>query len=205
MMRQRRFNWRNIISAVPDFAFAAAFLITWLMPDYFGETMVRRFMFIMLIEFIVVHSTGFLGVVAIMDIDCIKKTLYFCGLFLFYCLFAGAFSATAGHPWPLYTFLGLTLAKFPAVVLERHDEKRQEALMGQWASMMAFYVVFVLLTAFIPVPRLGVTPDAVAAQGFKTQGIWVEQPYRVLAAGFLYFFSLGLVELFRKTGDHYDA
>src|SRR5262249_56195850 len=52
------------LSAVPDFGFAGACLVTWFRPTAFGNRMVHHIAMVMLLEFFVVHSAGFMGVVA---------------------------------------------------------------------------------------------------------------------------------------------
>ena len=61
---------------------------------------------------------------------------------------------------------------------------------------MMLYFVLVMLTAFIPIPRRGVTADI--AQRMRLpggSGLWVDQPHRAIAAAALYFLLLGVVEL----------
>jgi hypothetical protein len=48
----------------------------------------------------------------------------------------------------------------------------------------------------LPVPRFGLTPDVVLAQHLPSGGLWIEQPQRAMAFGFLYFVLVGLSELF---------
>jgi len=65
--------------------------------------------------------------------------------------------------------------------------------------MTGAYVGFAFLTTVIPLPVLGITAEVIAAQGFTESGIWIEQPYRVIAFGFLYFSALGLYELWSQV------
>jgi hypothetical protein len=45
-------------------------------------------------------------------------------------------------------------------------------------------------------PSFGITEDVIRRQAFTMQGLWVEDPYRVIAFGFLYFVASGLMELY---------
>ncbi len=60
--------------------------------------------------------------------------------------------------------------------------------------MVGAYVFGVFATIVLPVPRLGITPEVVAGQGFTSSGAWIEEPQRVIAFGVLYFTILGLFE-----------
>ena len=50
-----------VINAAPDFGLSGAYLITWFYPTAFGEHFVVHIMLVMLLEFIIVHSSGFMG------------------------------------------------------------------------------------------------------------------------------------------------
>ncbi len=149
-MAERRIVFRpsffGLLSAIPNFAIASTFLITWIDPERLGEQMVRRFMYIMLIEFLVVHSTGFLGALAFSTARRRRKALAFGGLVLLYSLFAAGFSMAHGSFWPLWTFWGLTLAKFPAVVLDPPPENGPQNVGCLWPSWWA-------LTCSVCLPR----------------------------------------------------
>ncbi len=193
-----RLTLKGFISSAPDFALAVTFLVTWVYPYAFGQRAVRYLMFVMLLEFIVMHSTGFLGSVGISNLPKKKKAMAFAGMLLFYSLFAGGFSAIYGSLWPLLSFWILTLAKFPSVVLESFTKKEKEALQKGWGTMVAVYVLGATITTFFPMPRLGITKEVIRAQVFKSSGLWIAQPWRVIAFGVLYFTILGMIELLRR-------
>ncbi len=184
---------RFTASAGFDLGLAAMFLITWIAPATFGERSVHHLVFIMLLEFLVVHSTGFLGAIAARDTPRRERVLMFTVLMAVYCLFAAAFSALYGGWWPLFAFLGLTLSKFPPVVLHPPDFDGQTVLMANWAAMTALYLGGAAITVMTAIPSLGVTPEIIAAQQFGIGGLWPEEPYRVMAFGTLYFTGLGLL------------
>lgn len=186
---------RMLWSAGPDFALAATFLITWIAPYTFGERSVHRFTFLMLLEFLVVHSTGFLGAISVLDNPLKTRIMMYAGLVAMYCLFAAGFCAMYGGPWPLFAFLILTLSKFPNIVLRPPDSDGQFIVMGNWAAMTALYLFGALLTLEQPIPPLGVTPEVIAAQQFGVGGEWPEQPYRVMAFGAFYFTGLGIISI----------
>ena len=131
---RRHVGLADVLSALPDFCLPATFLITWVRPLAFGDRMVAYLMLVMLLEFIVVHSAGFMG------------------------------SAAMGS-----------------------GDRRKGAV---------FYLVFVGITTVLPLPKLGITAAVVSAQELPGEGLWIEQPHRVIAFGFLYFSAWGISELY---------
>ncbi|HPO12077.1 MAG TPA: hypothetical protein PLI09_01425 [Candidatus Hydrogenedentes bacterium] len=185
-------------SAGFDFGLAAVFLITWTAPNTFGALSVHHLVFVMLLEFLVVHSTGFLGAIAARDSSLRQRVLMFSGLMVFYLLMAGGFSALYGGWWPLWAFMGLTLSKIPSVVLHPPDFEGQTVLMANWAAMTVLYLGGAAVTVMMPVPAWGVTKEIIAAQHFGIGGIWPDEPYRVMAFGALYFTGLGLLAIINE-------
>lgn len=186
---------RLLWSAGSDFWIASTFLLVWAKPGVLGQYSVRHFTFVMLIEFLVVHSTGFLGAIAAKDESGKYRLGMFTLLLALYSLFAAAFSAMYGGWWPLAAFLALTLSKFPTVVLQPPDLRGQDALITNWAAMTALYLGGAAFTAIYKIPAWGVTPEVIAAQDFGIGGLWPEEPYRPLAFGAVYFSGLGLVAM----------
>jgi hypothetical protein len=69
-------------------------------------------------------------------------------------------------------------------------------LQTSWAIGVFAYVMLVFATVILPVPAFGVTSEVIAKQGFTMRGLWIDEPYRMMAFGFLYFAVIGLSELF---------
>lgn len=59
-----------------------------------------------------------------------------------------------------------------------------------------FYLAFVFVTTLLPMPKLGITPAVVDAQDLPGSGLWIDEPHRVIAFGFLYFSTWGISELY---------
>jgi len=169
---------------------AAMFLITWFRPDTFGPLTVHHLTFVMIMEFLVVHSAGFMGAIAARDMPRRERLAIFSGLTLFYTLFAAGFSAMYGGWWPMWAFWGLIASRFPTVVLRPPSQRGQALLIMNWAGMVVLYLFGVLITAVADVPQFGVTDAVIAAQHFEAKGVWPEEPYRVMAFGGLYFAGL---------------
>lgn len=77
--------------------------------------------------------------------------------------------------------------------------------MKGWAISVALYVACCLVTAFLPMPRFGITPDVVAALHLPGSGLWIAEPHRVLAFGVLYFALTGWSELYDHAWLHAES
>jgi hypothetical protein len=58
------------------------------------------------------------------------------------------------------------------------------------------YLAGVILTAILPLPRLGIV-EPCTAYGLPAgaRGAWVDEPQRVLAFGLLYFLAVGVARI----------
>jgi len=187
---------KGLMAAAPDFVVAAAFLVTWLAPTTFGQEAVTYFMNVMLVEFFVVHATGSLGAIAISGLSRSMRATMFSGLAVVYFFLVGAASTICGSVWPLVAFYGLMLAKLPTVVFGMRQADGKKGTILWWPVMTVAYVMGAFVTAFLPLPRLGITAQVIKAQGFADEGgIWAEEPQRCIAFGFLYFAVLGVCAL----------
>lgn len=191
----------RIVTALPDLAIAVVFLITWIAPRTFGDRMVGFLMLVMLLEFIIVHASGFMGSVMFHDpLSARMKVKALLGFGAFYGIFALGFSLGFQAWWPLWTILLMTLNRMMIVLLGTiPDEQERAYILGGWAVSALCYIVFAMLTVFLPLPRFGITPAEVVAQDLPGSGLWVEQPHRVIAFGFLYFLATGISELYSHT------
>ena len=186
----------SILNAIPDFATAGAFLITWIAPATFGADALKRFMLVMLLEFVVVHSAAFMGTVAIAPASAAKRAFGILGFGAFYSLFAGGMGLAFHSWWPVFAFAGLTVNRLLGVLLGQVPDAEQKAFIQMgWAASVAFYVGGCFLTILLPIPALGITPAVVAAQHFTATGLWIAQPQRVLAFGVVYFALTGWSDL----------
>lgn len=200
--------WTRIaIASGTDLAIAASFLITWIRPYTFDERAVHKLTFLMLVEFLVVHSTGFFT--AFSSVDSMmafgssgenaerkarwRRALALGGLLMFYLLFCAGFSVSYGSAWPIVAFLGVSLPRFPALIRSGLGLDEMFRGMATWAAMTAMYLGAAALTVIGNVPPLGVTPEVIAAQQFGVGGVWPEQPYRALAFGAIYFTGMAIL------------
>lgn len=190
-------SWGRALSALPNFALAGTFLITWLWPYYFHQKMVAYLGVLMVMEFIIIHSSAFMGAVSTLKMARWKKTGAMFGLGAFYTLFVLAFCAISKASWPLWMFWGLTLNKLAGLWLGKTPTEEEEVrLVKSWSAPGALYILLGFVAVVSPVPELGVTQDVVQAQGIPGGGLFIKPPHHVMAFGVLYFAALGLSTLF---------
>lgn len=199
---------RGLAAAIPDFCISVFFLAAWLEPFRFGSGVIHALLLTMVLEFIIVHSSGFMGVVSFSKTGSSKKLLWLLGLGLLYTLFVGAFCLSEGVLWPLISFWGLTINRMLVVVLNPAPQDSPGLYLGaSWGMSVVFYLGATFLTLMAPVPELGLAGYSPDDFGLSGGGIWIEEPHRVVAFGFIYFLLQGLWDLVvplifeRSAGD----
>lgn len=187
---------RGRISALPDFALAVTFLSAWIAPNAVHPGTVNYLMLVMLLEFIIVHSSAFMGNIAVSSGTRKARVSAMLGLGGFYTLFVGGFSLAFHSLWPLISFWGLMLNRMLGVIVSPAAAEEQKALVQRtWVTSMLLYMGACFLTILVPLPRLGLTSAVVHSLHLPGSGLWVSQPHRVMAFGFLYFAGVGWSEL----------
>jgi hypothetical protein len=178
----------GFLSALPDIGFAGVFLVTWIRPSTFGPFMVKWLLVVMMVEFIIVHASGFMGVVATGPSSRAARVFLLSVLGAFYTLFAGGASLVFRSWWPITAFWGQTLNRMLGVILgQATDAEQRDLVMSGWAAAVTFYLGGCFATILLPIPRLGITPEVVAAQRIPGGGLWVDHPEKVIAFGVIYF------------------
>jgi hypothetical protein len=183
---------RGLAAALPDLGLAAFFVWIWREPLARGEGMVGQLLLLMLLEFIIVHASGFMAGVAFGDAPRRRKVLQLFGLGLLESIFVVGFSAAFKSWWPLATFWGLVFNRMLGVLLNPVSGDGGLKLGGQWALNVVFYLGGCFLTLLAPVPRLGITEAVLPKLGLTGGGIWIEEPWRVLAFGAVYYAAQGI-------------
>ena len=183
---------RGFFSALPDALTALLYLVTWIAPLHWGTDVVGNLMLVMLLEFLVVHSGGFIGM-KVLDPNASRtsKTVAVIGFGLFYMIFVLAFSLAFKRSWVIGAFAWLLLGKlvtvwFSPLPAARESDRQREL----WGLSVLAYIGWVFVTVLLPLPRLGLQPDVVAQLGLPGSGLWVEKPHTVIAFGLLYFATL---------------
>jgi hypothetical protein len=188
----------SLLNAFPDLMMAALFFITWISPLALEERMVSYLVLVLLMEFIVIHSAGFMAMAMTSSKPALQRVGATIGLGLFYTLFVSAFAMSFDEWWPIAAFWGLVLNRLLSVFLGGTPaEEQRNAMMTTWGRNAAFYLFAVFLGIFLPLPELGITRDVQQLQAFSAGGLWTDTPETAIASGFIYFTAVAVTELFR--------
>ena len=186
---------RAVASALPDVALSVVCLAVWIAPTAFSPDLPRWIMLTMLLEFVVIHSSAFMGQVLFADGAAGKRAMAVLGLGGFYTLFVGGFALTFHTAWPLVSFWLLTLNRMASVLFRPTPGAGQRPyLNATWAAHVLCYLLGAFATIFPAVPRLGFTPGFVASLRLPGSGLWISQPWRVVAFGAIYFAAVAALE-----------
>ncbi|MHB9132568.1 MAG: hypothetical protein ACYDBB_15980 [Armatimonadota bacterium] len=189
----------GIFAALPDFGMAGAFLISWIAPATFGPRFLEFLLLLLLVEFVTICSTAVM-LTTMYKQDSRSRRISTMLLFGLMCTtLTGAYSLMFHTWWPVIGFWSLTGKRILAVAFNRVPvgELRQQAKRGMTVPLM-LYVVGAFATTLLPLPRLGITPQATSGLHLGDSGLWVEQPQTFVAFGFLYFLALA----FSSMVDH---
>jgi hypothetical protein len=193
----RTFPFAHLIAAIPDFGLAGFFAISWVAPYTFGDHMLSRLELMMLMEFIILHSSAFLAFAMTMPSSRILRIGAVIGLGLLYTMLVGAFSLSFHTWWPIASFWILLTNRMLAIVLGKTPKERDLGfIVVGWAVGVVCYLGYVLLTSTVNIPRLGVTLAVQAAQPSSVGGLWAQEPWRVIAFGTFYYATIAVTELF---------
>jgi len=189
----RALPFAHLIAAIPDFGLAGFFAISWVAPYTFGDHMLSRLELMMLMEFIILHSSAFLAFAMTMPPSRILRIGAVIGLGLLYTMFVGAFSLSFHTWWPIASFWMLLANRMLAIVLGKAPKERDFGfIVVGWAVGVACYLGYVLLTATVNIPRLGVTLAVQKAQPSSVGGLWAQEPWRVIALGTFYYATIAV-------------
>ena len=200
---------------LPDLLTTAFFLVVWARPLAFGALSVKTAMLTMLLEFFLVHATGFFAAFAnAPETSRLRRIGSLVVLSLFYFSMIGAFAWSFGEWWPLAAFAWVLAGKIAWVRSSGKDDDRDDAMfrqMAAWAGSVALFLGGVVVTSVLDVPRWGMTRALQPGFGLdmESSGLWESEPHRVVAFGALYFgglllakATLALVDARRARAGH---
>jgi len=184
----------SVVTGVPEIAFGIAFFITWWRPETFGVDMVKFAMELMLLEFILVHSAGFMGLRASAHESPVKRFTTIIGFGLFYSMFVAGFCLALGHWRPMWTFWIVTAQRLAGDIIDPKPTDETQAWFGTSMAMnIMLYLIAVFSTIILPVPTLGVTPAVRDALHINGRGLWQAEPQRVVVMAALYYTLRGFM------------
>ncbi len=185
----------DILSSLPDFGMAAMAVMTWLEPTRFGRETVSYVVLVILLEFIVVHSAGFMGR-ASLEPEKFKKIGGTLGLGLFYTVFVGAMSLAFKKWWPIFFFWGLTLNRLLRSLLAPEGAHKEGDVALEWGSGVIFYLFASIAGVLLPLPALGLKCGGEGCYGLTGGGLWIDRPQAALFSCAVYFFLQGAFKLY---------
>lgn len=189
-----RLPYPHVFSSIPDFLMGLAFLATWIEPASLGDGMVSYLFQVMLLEFIIIHSAGFMGGVIFGNDPKSKKIKMLLGFGLFYSMFVAGFAVGFKSWWPVIAFWGLMFNRMMSVLTGQAEEgKEQEFIKNMWGVNIGCYLVSVFAAILIPLPEFGISPHDLGQ--LSVSGDFVDEPHRMMAWGFLYFTMVGWYEI----------
>lgn len=179
----------RLLAGLPDAVTAALFLITWIDPSIPGPEYVKNLMLVMLIEFIVMHSSAFYSLIVADDGNSpIRRSLMLIGLSAFYLTFVAGFALAFDSTWPLFAFAWLFVSRFIHLWIHPAQSGAEAGrMMALWGASALAYLFGAIATVMLPLPALGITPEVIVSMHLPGSGEWIERPYTVLAFGALYF------------------
>jgi len=185
----------HILKAAPELATAALLAALWIEPQRFSVEWFRSGVLTMLLEFFVIHASGFMAVL-VHDPESSRRTrsVQLIGLAALYLLFISAFAWGFDAWWMVGAFAWLCFSKLQAVWSAAQPTERDRTLaIVSWALSVVVYIGAVAVTVFVDVPSMGVTAGIQAASGFDPKGgVWETESHRALAGGVVYFCVMGL-------------
>jgi hypothetical protein len=178
------------VAATPEILAAGACAVAWIAPTALSPGFVRALMLGLLIEFLVIHSFAFLMIAAApgAKVPRTRRIVAVLGFGSFYILFAFLMAKIFDNSAPLWTFAWLLGSRILTIVIDRAPTGREsERQMHAWGVSALVYILGMVATQIVPVPRWGLTPQVVATLGIPGSGSWPEEPQRAMAFGLLYF------------------
>jgi hypothetical protein len=189
---------RGSLAALPDLVTAGFFVSVWLSPLTLGPNAVKAAVLIMLVEFVLVHSSGFIGLTAVEPkLNLFEKLRRLMPVLLIYSLFIAAFALAWQEWWPILAFAWLIVGKLQ-LGMDRSlpSEIQAERIQGFWGLSVVLYLIGAFLTVLMPIPRLGMIHDS---YGLPGSGHWISFPHTVVFFGVFYFTLLALVRLWESV------
>ena len=182
----------RVSGVLPDLLTGIACVIVWVSPLTFGQGAVKTVVLMMLMEFLMVHGTGFFTSIAFMDDATPRKRLLgSIGMLCFYGMFVAVWSYTFKAWWPVWVFAWLAISKALWIFITPRDraaEKQRQ--LKAWSLSTTAYLVAVFLGLMLPLPELGITSSVQPQLGLSGSGVWVDHPHVAVASMAFYYFMI---------------
>ncbi|MBS0577017.1 MAG: hypothetical protein JSS45_11460 [Proteobacteria bacterium] len=186
-------GWSDALGiGLPDAITCLGCLWVWLHPLAFGPDAVRCVVLMLVMEFFLIHATGFYM--------CIPFLIHFrrrvriamlVALCALYFLLIASFASTFHVVWPYFAFAWMTVAKIAWIVRNRRITADEQIwIVGNWAVSVVAYLGAVGIGAILAMPHLGITTELAASLHLPGHGEWIDEPHRAVASAVMYFAAL---------------
>ncbi len=187
------FKLRSLPAASLSLAFAGVYLVTWLDPYYFGEEAVKTLIYVMFLEMFTLPTAAYIQHMVFADMPQKEKILKIAGMVAFISVFIGGYCFATNEWRLLLFFVGLSSIKLFGAFSDPPSKMHDAYIKHILGLSCLSYLVFIFITLLIPViPKFGIT----FSLGRSNELVWLFQPWRGIGFGFLYFLSIGLIELY---------
>lgn len=193
----------RLVSALPECLSASVFVYAWRHPLDWDPLLVQTLMIVLLVEFFLIHATGFLGFLAL-DKDkhkqgsSLQRYGIAGGLVLFYFLIIWGISAMFDVWWPFIAFAWLLVGKLQLLFIDDRDRNRALMQLGFfWSASVVSFLAAFFIAIIAELPEYGLTADVAAELGFGVNGSddMVSTPHKVIGAGAIYFSAMAFFKL----------
>jgi hypothetical protein len=125
-------------------------------------------------------------------VDTRKRWLATGGLTLMYSLFVLGFCLSLDSWRPMLSFWLITAQRMSTTFFNPHPGGEAKAwFMAEVAISALLYLLLVMLTTLLPVPRFGIFGSLSSEIDASSGGLWVEQPQKVVVLAGLYYVLRG--------------
>lgn len=192
--------WRilvGIISAAPFAAFSFICLTTWIDPLRWGTDTVLYLIAFMVTEFLVLHASGFITAFADSEAPVIRKLMFIGGFGVVYVIFGACWSVILKTAVPIVTMVAQITSRFTFVLLSGKLSQREtrHQFVLWYVGCCAWVLLAIAASMPLNLPRFGMTAELITSLHLPHHGLWIAEPHRVVAFGFVYFLILAVVEL----------
>ncbi len=184
-----------VLAAVPSLVLAYLLVNVWLDPMAWSEgSWVPYGVGLLLMEFLILHSSVFIAVSAEGAGSLAGKLLRFAGLAALYGLMGLGFALATDSPSLLWVLIAIMGARFANAIRANidHDSRfAQRAALGVVA-----YLGVAAFTIAVDVPPMGITQEVLdEVYPGRGGGLWEQEPERAIVGGAIYFALMGIAEL----------
>ena len=169
-------------------------------------TWIQFGMGILVMEFLVVHSGGLLAGVSASKANTKKERFgLLTGLVVLYFGFAFVIASAFQSKPLLYSFATIMFCRFVTGFFAV-SEQNSAAVIQRSVTSGLLYMIVCFLSVAIPFPEGGLTDRVLTHFHFERgEAVWNREPQRALAAGMIYFFFMGVYELFAAYANQQKA